>query len=221
MADTAIFADLANAVERLDIKAVEPLIRQGLAAGLRPADLLSKGLSAGMQRVGAKFKTGEMFMPEVLVACDVYYAGLAIVKPLLARDGDDHQIGTMVLGTIYGDVHTVGKDVAIPVFEANGLRVVDLGVNVSDDAYVEAIRTHRPQIVGLGTYMTSTFMHTKATVAAIEKAGLRGQVRIICGGPAVDPEAARRMGADDASDDAWKGVERIKALLASLGGAGA
>jgi 5-methyltetrahydrofolate--homocysteine methyltransferase len=213
MSNSAVLERLADAVERLDVKAVSPLVQEGLASAIRPSDLLTQGLSVGMQRVGTKFKSGEMFMPEVLVACDVYYAGLAILKPLLAKDGDEHQIGTMVLGTIYGDVHTVGKDVAIPVFEANGLRVVDLGVNVSDDAFVEAIRRHQPQIVGLGTYMTSTFMHTKDTVAAIEKAGLRQQVKIICGGPAVDPEAARRMGADDASDDAWKGMEKIKQLL--------
>ncbi len=219
MNDMTILSDLSSAVERLDVKAVAPLIEAGLKAGVRPADLLSKGLSVGMQRVGARFKTGEMYMPEVLVACDVYYAGLAIVKPLLARDGDDHCIGTMILGTIYGDVHTVGKDVAIPVFEAAGLRVVDLGVNVDDEAYVEAIRKHNPQVVGLGTYMTSTFMHTKATVAAIEKAGLRDKVKIICGGPSVDADAARRMGADDASDDAWKGVEKIKRLL-GVGGCG-
>lgn len=213
MDPSTILADLASAVERLDVKAVAPLIDQALKAGIRPADALTNGLSLGMQRVGAKFKTGDMYMPEVLVACDVYYAGLAIVKPMLARDGDTHCIGTMVLGTIYGDVHTVGKDVAIPVFEASGLRVVDLGVNVTDEAYVEAIRKHNPQIVGLGTYMTSTFMHTRDTVAAIEKARLRKQVKIICGGPSVDPDAARRMGADDASDDAWKGVEKIRALL--------
>ncbi len=213
MASSAILERLADAVERLDVKAVGPLVQEGLASGIRPSDLLTQGLSLGMQRVGTKFKTGEMFMPEVLVACDVYYAGLAIIKPLLAAAGDDRPIGTMVLGTIYGDVHTVGKDVAIPVFEASGLRVIDLGVNVNDEAYVEAIRTHKPQVVGLGTYMTSTFMHTKETVAAIVKAGLRDQVKIICGGPAVDAEAARRMGADDASDDAWKGVEKIKRLL--------
>lgn len=213
MGSSAIFEQLAGAVERLDVKAVGPLLQQGLSDGTRASELLSQGLSLGMQRVGAKFKTGEMFMPEVLVACDVYYAGLAIVRPLLAKSGDEHQIGTMVLGTIYGDVHTVGKDVAIPVFEANGLRVVDLGVNVSDDAFVEAIRQHQPQVVGLGTYMTSTFMHTKDTVAAIAKAGLRDKVKIICGGPSVDPDAARRMGADDASDDAWKGMDKIKQLL--------
>jgi len=213
MADASIFNRLADAVERLDVAGIRALIEEALAIPLRPADILTHGLSKGMQRVGAKFKSGEMFMPEVLVACDVYYAGLDLLRPLLRKSGDEHTVGTMVLGTIHGDVHTVGKDVAIPVFEANGLRVVDLGVNVDDERFVDAIREHKPQIVGLGTYMTSTFMHTKDTVAAIVKAGLRDRVKIICGGPAVDPDAARRMGADDASDDAWKGVEKIKALL--------
>ncbi len=203
---------LATAIEQLDLKGVTPLVEQALAAGLRPSDVLNEGLSKGMRRVGKAFNDGDMYMPEVLVACDVYFEGLKVVRPLLAGD-TSHQIGTMVLGNIHGDIHTVGKNVAIPVFEASGLRVVDLGESKNDDDFVQAIREHKPDIVGLGTYMTSTFMHTKETVAAITKAGLRGQVKIICGGPAVTAEAAREMGADDASDDAWKAVEKIRALL--------
>jgi 5-methyltetrahydrofolate--homocysteine methyltransferase len=210
-----ILAQLADAVVCFDLNGVRPLVEQALAADVRPADVLNQGLSRGMQRVGEQFNAGEMFMPEVLVAAEVYLTGLEIVRPLLAAGAGEHTLGTMVIGSIHGDIHTVGKLVAIPVFEASGLRVVDLGVNLDDDVFVEAIRTHRPQVVGLGTYMTSTFMHTQATVAVIEKAGLRDQVKIICGGPAVDAEAARRMGADDASDDAWKGVEKIKRLLAA------
>jgi methanogenic corrinoid protein MtbC1 len=204
---------LADAVEGLNSRGVRPLVEAALAAGLAPSEILSNGLSRGMQRVGEKFHSGEMYMPEVLVACDVYFAGLEVVRPLLAECGDAHVVGTMVLGNIYGDIHTVGKNVAIPVFEANGIRVVDIGVSASDDAFVEAIREHRPQIVGLGTYMTSTFMHTKETVSAIERAGLRHRLKIICGGPAVSADAARRMGADDATDDAWIGVRKIKLLL--------
>lgn len=217
MSNTEMLEQLAGVVEKLDTKGVGPLVRAALDAGLRPSDVLSNGLSQGMRLVGRQFNSGDMYMPEVLVACDVYFAGLDIVRPLLTADGDEHVIGTMVLGNIHGDIHTVGKNVAMPVFEANGIRVVDLGVSASDDAFVEAIREHKPQIVGFGTYMTSTFMHTKETVAAIEKAGLRDQVKIICGGPAVDADAARRLGADDATDDAWQGVEKIKQLLGLTG----
>jgi len=213
MSNAEMLAQLAGAVENLDSKNVKPLVQQALASGMRPSEILTNGLSEGMRRVGKAFNTGDMFMPEVLVACDVYFSGLEVVRPLLLAGGDDSVIGTMVLGNIYGDIHTVGKNVAAPVFEANGIRVIDIGISATDEAFVEAIRKHKPQIVGFGTYMTSTFMHTKETVAAIEKAGLRDQVKIICGGPAVDADAARRMGADDASDDAWLAVKKIKRLL--------
>jgi len=208
-----ILAQLADAVVRFDVDGVRPLVKQALVARLPPADVLNQGLSRGMQRVGERFNAGQMFMPELLVATEVYLAGLGIVRPLLEADRIPYTIGTMVIGSIHGDVHTVGKQVAIPVFEAAGLRVIDLGVNEDDSVFIDAIRQHRPEIVGFGTYMTATFMHTRETVAVIEKAGLRDQVKIICGGPAADADAARRMGADDASDDAWKGVENIKRLL--------
>ncbi|MBP7933113.1 MAG: cobalamin-dependent protein [Phycisphaerae bacterium] len=213
MSDSPLLERLAGAIEGMDANAVKSLAQDALAAGLSPATVLNEGLSLGMRRVGQKFNAGDMFMPEVLVACDVYFAGLEVVRPLLAASGAENRLGTMVLGNIHGDIHTVGKNVAIPVFEANGLRVIDVGESLDDQVFVDAIRKHKPQIVGLGTYMTSTFMHTGETVAAIAKAGLRSQVKIICGGPAVDPEAARRMGADDASDDAWKAVDKIKKLL--------
>jgi methanogenic corrinoid protein MtbC1 len=213
-----LLARLAHAVEYLDADGVRPLVERALATGLQPADILRRGLSRGMQRVGERFNAGQMFMPELLVAVEVYLAGLGIVRPLLDADRVPYTIGTMVIGSIHGDVHTVGKRVAIPVFEAAGLRVIDLGVNEDDEVFVAAIRKHRPEIVGFGTYMTATFMHTRETVAVIKKAGLRNQVKIICGGPAADADAARRMGADDASDDAWKGVEKIKRLLAEMRG---
>jgi 5-methyltetrahydrofolate--homocysteine methyltransferase len=212
MSESEILSQLSKAVENLDLKGVVPLTEAALKEGLAPSKVLTEGLSAGMREVGKQFNTGDMFMPEVLVACDVYFAGLALVRPLLAS-GTDHILGTVMMGNIYGDVHTVGKQVAMPVFEASGFRVIDLGEDLNDEAFVEGIRKHKPQIVGFGTYMTSTFMHTKQAVEAITKAGLRDQVKIICGGPAVDAEAARRMGADDASDDAWKGVEKMKRLL--------
>ncbi len=212
MNEQEVLRELGKVVLDLNVSGVKPLVQSALDAGMAPAKILNDGLSAGMREVGRGFNIGDLFMPEVLVACDVYFAGLALIRPLLAA-GSEARLGTMILGNIYGDVHTVGKQVAAPVFEASGLRVIDLGEDLTDEAFVEGIRQHKPQVVGLGTYMTSTFMHTKVTVEAITKAGLREQVKIICGGPAVDADAARRMGADDASDDAWKGVEKIKKLL--------
>ncbi len=213
MNDSATLTRLADSVEQLDLKGIGPLVEQALASGLAPSRILTEGLSRGMQQVGEKFNSGELFIPEMLVACDVYFVGLEIVRPLLAGGGDEHVVATMVLGNIHGDIHTVGKNVAIPVFEASGIRVIDIGENLDDDVFIDAIRQHDPDVVGFGTYMTSTFMHTAKTVATIKAAGLRDRVKIICGGPAVDAEVARRMGADDATDDAWEAVKKIKRLV--------
>ena len=207
---------LAQAVLEMDVEGIVPLIEDSLAAGLSPVEILAEGLSAGMRQVGERFKQGEIFMPEVLVSCDVYYRGLEILRPLIRQTGGGPVRGKMIIGTIYGDIHSVGKDVAVPVFQAAGYDVIDLGVDVPDERFVEAIRQYEPDIVGLGTYMTSTFMHTRETVRVIEQAGLRDRVKIICGGPAVDPAAARRMGADDASDDAWEAVGKLDRLVEEL-----
>ncbi len=215
MNDSELLSQLAQAVISLDQARVEQLAAEALR-WIHPAQVIAHGLSRGMQTIGEQFKTGEVFIPEVMVACDCYYAGLQMAKPHLKQQDKDWFIGTMVIGTIHGDIHPVGKDVAVPVFEAAGFQVVDLGVAVPDDRFVQAIREHQPQIVGLGTYMTPTFMHTRETVEAIKRAGLRDQLKIICGGPSVNADAARRMGADDATDNAWDAVEKMKGMLAEL-----
>jgi len=211
-----ILKRIADAVVAMDCDGIGKLVQAALDAGLAPSDIVLEGLSEGMRIVGQKFQEGEVFMPEVLVSCDTYYAGLKLVQPLIEAAGGVQTKGKMVIGTIYGDIHTVGKDVAVPVFRAAGFEVIDLGIDVPDEKFVEAIREHKPQLVGLGTYMTSTFMHTAETVRAIEEAGLRDQVKIICGGPAVDARTARKMGADDASDNAWEAVQKMEALVAEL-----
>lgn len=204
-----ILNQIADAVIALDQKTVEQLSRDALKER-SPFDIIANGLSLGMKTIGGQFKSGEVFIPEVMVACDCYYAGLKIVKPHISPRDESYFIGKIVIGTIHGDIHTVGKDVAVPVFEAAGFNVIDLGVAVPDEKFVAAIREHKPDIVGLGTYMTPTFMHTKDTVRAITEAGLRDSVKVICGGPSVDGAAARKLGADEASDNAWEAVEIMK-----------
>lgn len=216
MPQNEILDRLAEAVVHLDSNATARLAQEALDAGLSPYEIIAEGLSKGMRTVGEQFKRNEVYIPEVLVACDAYYAGLNVVRPHIDRAERGKFLGTMVIGTIYGDVHTVGKDVAVPIFEAAGLNVIDLGIGVPAEGFVNAVKEHDAQIVGLGTYMTSSFMHTKHVVDALREAGLRDRVKVICGGPSVNAEAARRMGADDASDDAWEAVEKIKALLRQL-----
>ena len=204
-----ILQEIAAAVMALDQKRVEELSDKARATH-SPYEIIADGLSLGMKTIGQQFKAGEVFIPEVMVACDCYYAGLKIVKPHISPRDESYFIGKIVIGTIHGDIHTVGKDVAVPVFEAAGFNVIDLGVAVPDEKFVAAVRQHKPDIVGLGTYMTPTFMHTKETVRALTEAGLRESVKIICGGPSVDGDAARKLGADEASDNAWEAVEIMR-----------
>ncbi len=213
MDESSRLEQLARMVLEMDMEGTRQLVEECLRGGLSPTTILTEGLSSGMRRVGEKFKCGEIYMPEVLVSCDVYYRGLEALRPHIKASDTANARGKIIIGTIHGDIHTVGKDVAVPVFQAAGYEVVDLGINVSDQRIVDAIREHRPDIVGLGTYMTSTFMHTGETVRRISEAGLRTGVRIICGGPSVDAGAARRMGADDASDDAWEAVGKMDLLM--------
>jgi len=205
---------IAEGVLNMDVAGVSAHVRAAIDEGISPLEIVANGLSQGMRTVGEQFRDGEIFMPEVLVSCDTYYAGLKLVQPLIEACADRLSKGKIVLGTIHGDIHTVGKDVAVPVFRAAGFEVIDLGIDVADETFVEAILQHRPDIVGLGTYMTSTFMHTGETVKAIELAGLRDRVKIICGGPAVDDRTARKLGADGATDNAWAGVETMEAWMA-------
>jgi len=178
---------LADAVINMEVARVPELVEGCVAEGLPAADILTRGLSLGMRTVGEQFRDGTVFMPEVLVSCDAYYSGLKILQPLLDAEDGLPTKRKIVMGTIHGDIHTVGKDVATPVFRAAGFEVIDLGIDVPDEAFVEAVREQRPQLVGLGTYMTATFMHTRATVEALERSGLRRQVKVICGGPASRP----------------------------------
>lgn len=208
----ALRAALTDVVTRYDVKGAEALSLQALSAGLSPAEVIN-ALSAGMRQVGELWNKMELFLPEVMIAVRAYYAGLGVVRPRLSEAPGAQPLATMVIGTIYGDVHTVGKDVAAPVFEAEGFRVIDLGIDVKPAGYLEAIRQHQPQVVGLGTYMSETFMHTRDVVRAFEEAGVRDRLLVICGGPSVDSRAAKRMGADDAFRDAWVAVQEVKRLV--------
>jgi 5-methyltetrahydrofolate--homocysteine methyltransferase len=216
MALEAAGAALCRAVVEYRAAEAEDAARRALREGMRPADVVA-ALSEGMREIGHLWNTLDVFLPEVMAAVDAYYAGLSIARPALGASGQGDALATIIFGTIYGDIHTIGKDVAVPVFEAENFKVVDLGVDVSAERYVAAIREHRAHVVGLGTYMSETFLHVDDLIRRFEEAGVRDQVLVVCGGPAVDASTARRMGADDAYNDAWVAVERVKGLLRERG----
>jgi 5-methyltetrahydrofolate--homocysteine methyltransferase len=191
---------------------VAALVQQALEEGRSPAEVLAAGLIVGMDRVGHDFKVGEIFIPEVLVAARAMQAGMAVLRPLLVA-GDVPSQGRCVLGTVKGDLHDIGKNLVRMMLEGAGFEVIDLGTDVSPEAFVAAARAHQPQLLGLSALLTTTMGQMQATVEALQAAGLRDQVRVLIGGAPVTAAYAAEIGADGYAPDAAAAVDLARQLL--------
>ena len=192
---STLLEQLSTAVLEGNIDETPGLVEQALDEGLSPKDILDNGLVLGMGEVGARFKRGDMYVPEVLMSADAMHAGLDILRPHLTATGAS-LVGTIVLGTVKGDLHDIGKNLVGMMCEGSGFEVINLGFNVDPELFVEAIKEHQPDIVGMSALLTTTMRAMGHTVRAIEEAGLRDQVKIMVGGAPVDAEFAERIGAD-------------------------
>ncbi|HZC42197.1 MAG TPA: corrinoid protein [Streptosporangiaceae bacterium] len=192
--------------------AVLDLVRSGLAAGMGPETLLYESLIPSLEEVGARFERGDFFVPEMLIAGKAMAGALEVLRPLLAETGVA-SIGTVVMGTVKGDVHDIGKNLVNIMFEGAGFQVIDLGVQVAPEKFVAAITEHEPDIVGFSAFLTTTMPMFKANMNALVKAGLRDQVIVMVGGAPVTQEYADAVGADGYAADASAAVARAKELL--------
>jgi methylmalonyl-CoA mutase cobalamin-binding domain/chain len=188
------------------------LTRQGLELGLGPETLLYEALIPSLEEVGARFERGDFFVPEMLIAGKAMAGALEILRPLLAETGAQ-TIGKIVMGTVKGDVHDIGKNLVNIMFEGAGFEVIDLGVQVAPEKFLAAIREHQPDIVGFSAFLTTTMPMFKANINALEKAGLREQVMVMVGGAPVTQEYADVVGADGYAADASAAVVRAKELI--------
>ena len=196
-----------------DRPAVVELTEQGLEAGLRPEQMLFDALIPALEEVGARFERGDFFVPEMLIAGRAMSGALEIVRPLMADTGAE-TIGTFLMGTVKGDVHDIGKNLVDIMLEGAGFKVVDIGVQVAPETFIEAIHEHKPDIVGFSAFLTTTMPMFKVNIEAIEKAGLREDVIIMVGGAPVTQEYADVVGADGYASDAAATTKRAKELLA-------
>ncbi len=192
--------------------AVLDLTNQGLGQGLGPETLLYEALIPALEEVGARFERGDFFVPEMLIAGKAMAGALEILRPLLAETGAE-TIGTVVMGTVKGDVHDIGKNLVNIMFEGAGFQVIDLGVQVAPEKFIEAIKTHKPDIVGFSAFLTTTMPMFKANINALQKAGLRDQVIVMVGGAPVTQEYADVVGADGYAADASAAVVKAKELI--------
>ncbi len=193
----------------------EPVIeltKEGLAIGLTPQEMLFEALIPALGEVGRLFEAGEYFVPEMLVAANAMKGAMTILQPLIAQTGAK-PIGTFVMGTVKGDIHDIGKNLCNVMLEGAGFKVIDLGVNVPPEKFVEAIRTYQPDAVGMSAFLTTTMPMQKVTIEAIVAAGLRDRVKILVGGAPVTQEFADKIGADGYAPDANSTVRVTKQLL--------
>jgi len=192
--------------------AVRQGVEDGLEQGLAPERMLYDALIPSLEEVGARFERGDFFVPEMLIAARAMQGALDILRPLLAETGLA-QVGTFLMGTVKGDVHDIGKNLCNIMLEGAGFHVIDLGVNVAPDKFIEQIEEHNPDIVGFSAFLTTTMPMFKANINALEKAGLREKVIVMVGGAPVTQEYADAVGADGYSADASAAVKKAKELL--------
>jgi len=204
--------EVASAVIAGNRKKVQELVEDALKEGVPPEKIINEGLLAGMSVIGERFKKNEIFVPEVLVSARAMQVGMDILKPLLTRSSGVIK-GKVVIGTVEGDLHDIGKNLVAIMFEGAGYQVIDLGIDVPPDKFVEAIREHNPDIVGMSALLTVTMPQMKVTLDVMEKEGVREKVKVIVGGAPVTEEFAKEIGADGYAPDATSAVELVNRLL--------
>ena len=192
---------------------VVPGVRELLRRGMSPYDSLTKGLVAGMDVVGADFRDGILFVPEVLMAAKAMKAGMEILRPLLAETGAP-QIGTMVIGTVKGDIHDIGKNLVAMMMEGAGFKVVNLGVNNDITKFMAAIEEHKPDILGMSALLTTTMPYMGIVIRALKEAGIRDQLIVLVGGAPLNAAFAEEIEADAYCRDAAIAVVTAKQLMA-------
>ena len=195
-----------------DDDAVAELTRKALDEGMTAEEVLKGGLLAGMDQVGVDFRAGDLFVPEVLIAARAMHAGMAILRPLLT-ESEVPSAGKVIMGTVEGDLHDIGKNLVGMMLEGGGFDIVDLGTGIPPDKFIEAVRAEHPDVVGMSALLTTTMPAMKSTIEALVEAGLREQVKVMVGGAPVTQAFADEIGADGYAPDAASAVELARSLV--------
>lgn len=203
---------LAEMVFAGNLNGVKELTQVMIDNGVAPLEIINQGLVAGMNIVGPKFKAGDMFVPEVMMAAKAMAGGMELVKPLIA-EADVPCSGTVVIGTVKGDLHDIGKNLVVMILESGGFKVIDLGVDVSPEAFVAGIIEHKAQILGMSALLTTTMVRMKDTLEALSEAGLRDKVKALVGGAPVSQSFAQEIGADGYCADAMAAKDRCTEIM--------
>lgn len=210
----ASFGTLSESVIGGQEEQVRQQTKALIDSGVDPLDIINQGLIAGMNVVGARFKAGDMYVPEVLMAARSMAAGVELIKPLLA-DRDIKSQGKVIIGTVKGDLHDIGKNLVAMMIQSGGLEVIDLGIDVPPEKFVEAIKEYNPDIVGMSALLTTTMPAMKDTIDLIKENSLRENIKIIVGGAPVSQDYATAIGADAYAPDAATANDQCKDFLSA------
>ena len=205
--------DISEALMQGDAQKVKDLTERKLSEGTPPLEILNNALIAGMTEVGRKFKALEIYVPEVLVSARAMSWGVEALKPAW-KGKDAKPLGTVVIGSVKGDVHDIGKNLVVMMMEGAGFKVIDLGISIPVEKFIEAIKEHKPDIVGMSALLTTTMGEFKKNVETLKATGLRDKVKIMVGGAPVNEKYALDAGADAYGADAIEAVEKAKKMIA-------
>jgi 5-methyltetrahydrofolate--homocysteine methyltransferase len=205
-------ADRLDSYDPENVSGVLEDVKEAVAQGFAPGEILGKGLLAGLSRVGAKFKLGEVFIPEVLIVARAVRESMGLLSPHMIQ-GEIKPRGRIVLGTVKGDLHDIGKNLVGIMLEGAGLEIIDIGTNVPAERFIESVKENDADIVGLSSLLTTTMMEMKTVIGAFKSAGLN--TKIIVGGAPITQEFANEIGADAYAVNAGDAVEKVADLLGS------
>ena len=207
------FNNLAELVIKGDYTGAQTLTQRMVDNGSDPLEIINQGLMAGMNVVGVRFKAGDMYVPEVMMSAKAMSKGIEVVKPLIA-DKDMPTAGKVLVGTVKGDLHDIGKNLVLMMMESAGFEIIDLGVDIDAEAFVKAVKEHKPQVIGMSALLTTTMLSMKDTIEALKEEGLRDSVKIIVGGAPISQGFADEIGADGYAPDAAAATDLCKRLIA-------
>ena len=206
------FAVLRESLIKGDIEKTAELTQAALDAGVKAKEVLDKCLVPGLEEVGRRFQRGEYYFPELLVAGEAMKSAMTILKPKLGTK-DGATIGRFVIGTVKSDIHDIGKNIVVMMLEGNGWDVTDLGVDVSSEQFVKAVKEGKVDVLGMSALLTTTITQLPQTIEMLKKEGLRNKVKVMVGGVSVTPEYAKQIGADAYGKDAVEAVIAARKLV--------
>ena len=207
MAGESVLDRLRDCVAALDSDCVNKTIKEALDSGISPSKIIANGISKGQEVVGEKFQRSEYFLSELVLAGEIVKEALQILRPYIGQEKVKTR-GKVVIGTVEGDIHDIGKNIVIMLLQSRGFEVVDLGVDVPKDDFIKAVKEHQPQILGMSALMTLTAPVMGEVIAGLKEVGLRNKLRVIVGGAPITREFGNRIGADYQTTDAYDGLEK-------------